>query len=181
MRAQCTSPNDRKLSGSVRRSEEVKVQALTFVQTSMSQPVPVVQIVEGLADNLRAVLSRLCTQRYGGPISLRCTIEGADSSYPGVRLQIEQAGCPVLDAAFAVRHFGGNMYDIQGTIEGGPSQVFSYCLSESSSLPGSHAPRLTQEMATFLLDALERQQGSEFLRTALRRPSAASERSASVA
>lgn len=86
-----------------------------------------------------------------------------------------------MEAEFTVRHLGGNVYEIQGIIENGPSQVFSYCLSEITPLLVPKAPRLAQEAATFVLDALERRLGSDLLRTELRRPSTTRERAGSSA
>jgi hypothetical protein len=105
----------------------------------------------------------------------------SDSSPSTARFQIDRTGIPALEAEFVVRHLGGNMYDVRGTIENGPSRVFSYCLPESAPVLVPKAPRLAQEVATFLLDALERRLGSDLLRTELRRPSTTRERTTSSA
>lgn len=139
----------------------------------MSLSVLAPQIADILDDSLRAVFDRLCTQRYGAPISLQ-RVADPESSSSTVRFQIKRAGVPALEAEVSVRHLGGNMYDVRGTIEDGPTQGFSYCLPESGPLPLSKAPRLAQEVAAFFLDVLERRLGSELLRAELGRRSAPS-------
>jgi hypothetical protein len=69
-----------------------------------------------------------------------------------------------LEAAFVIRHVGGNMYEVQGEVEGLPPRSFSYCLPEPAPLLAPAAPTLSREMAAFLLDALERRVGHDLLR-----------------
>jgi hypothetical protein len=146
----------------------------------MSQSVLAPQIADILHDSLRAVFARLCTQRYGAPISLRRVKASAPPSSTA-RFQIDRAGHLTLEAEFIVRHLGGNMYEIAGTIEEGPSRAFTYCLPDPMPLLAPKAPRLAQDVAAFLLDALERRLGSDLLRTELRPPSTTPERSGSSA
>ncbi len=64
------------------------------------------------------------------------------------------------------------MYDVDAQIENGPTQSFAYCLPDPMPLIGTKSPHVVQRLAAFLLDALERQLGSAFLRRELHRASA---------
>jgi hypothetical protein len=86
-------------------------------------------------------------------------------------------------ADITVHHVGGNVYDVKGTVTDGPTRSFTYCLSDPAPLLTPAAPRLSQEIAAFLLDAFEQKLGSAFLcrRTRTVRPGAAEEPSSPAA
>lgn len=131
-------------------------------------PRPSVQIADVLADNLPSVFETLCRERYGGLLSLR-RMEDADAALPAtVRFRLEWSGRPSLEASFRIRHLGGNMYDVQGQIAGLPPRSFDYCLPEPTPVLPLRAPRLARDVATFLLDGLERRIGNEILRRTTR-------------
>lgn len=151
-----------------------------FHTPAMMPPVPPPRIVDVLAASLEAVFDALCTQRYGGPISLeRVTLPDDAPSTTTARFRLHRVDLPELGIDFEVRHVGGNMYDVQSTIVNGPSQAFTYSLPDAEPRPALRAPRLASEVAAFLLDALERQVGSNLLRTEIgpSRPPSASGRS----
>jgi len=131
------------------------------------------QIVDVLTVNLASVFANLCTQRYGGPISLERVEETTAST---VTFRLDREDLPPIWAHFVVRHVGGNVYDVRGTIENGPSQSFTYSLPESSPPHIPQAPTLAREVAAFLLDAMESRLGTDLLRGNIR-PSKTPDRS----
>lgn len=133
------------------------------------------QIVDVLTVNLASVFANLCTQRYGGPISLERVEEGEETTSSTVTFRLDREDLPPTWAHFAVRHVGGNVYDVRGTIENGPSQSFTYSLPESSPPHIPQAPTLAREVAAFLLDAMESRLGTDLLRGNIR-PSRTPER-----
>lgn len=136
----------------------------------MPQLTPASQIAEVLVNSLHTAFPRLCIRRYGAADPLQC-VDQTEPLSSTVRLQIDRAGLPVLQASFSIRHVGGNMYDVQGAVEDGPSRSFSYCLPDPAPLLAPKAPRLAQDVAGFLLDALEQRLGRDLLRSELRRSS----------
>jgi hypothetical protein len=130
----------------------------------MRPPASPDQIADLLATSLASVFEALCTQRYGGPISLTRVAPPDSSAIAGFRL--ERAGVPAVEASVFIRHVGGNMYDVTGTIAEGPNASFSYCLPDAVPPRTAGAPRLAHDIAAFLLDALERRLGSAVLRGA---------------
>lgn len=125
--------------------------------------VPVLQLADILTTNLRGVFANLCYHRYGGPISLE-RVPHPDSSSSSVLFRIDHNDLPPLWAHFTINHVGGTVYDVQATVKNGPSQSFTYSLPDPNSILVPRAPHLAQEVASFLLDALERQVGSDLLR-----------------
>jgi hypothetical protein len=133
---------------------------------TLMPPRPPVQIADILADALPSAFDALCTERYGGLVGLH-RVEVPDAAASTVRFRLEWPGRPSLEAAFRIRHLGGNMYEVQGQIEGLPPQSFGYCLPDPP--PAFfRAPRLARDVATFLLDGLERRIGNELLRRTAR-------------
>lgn len=133
----------------------------------MTLPAPLRQIADVLATNLEIVFDGLCVHRYGGPISLE-RIEPPDSSFPTARFRLHRADLPELRVDFEIRHVGGNVYDVKGLIDDGPSRTFTYCLPEPVPQAIPRAPRLAREVSAFLLDALERRLGTDLLRNEVR-------------
>lgn len=131
----------------------------------MTPPVPAHQIADVLATNLEVVFDGLCVHRYGAPLSLE-RVDADPAATTGFRLH--RADLPELRVHFAIRHVGGNVYDVRGTVEDGPSRAFTYSLPEPVSHVVPRAPRLAREVAAFLLDALERRVGSDRLRDEVR-------------
>lgn len=132
----------------------------------MTRSAPAIQIADVLTANLKAVLDNLCDQRYGGPISLERV--PAPTTPSTVTFRLDREDLPPLMAHFTIGHVGGNVYDVEGRVENGPSQSFTYCLPDPDpdSLP--QAPHLARKVAAFLLDALERRIGSDLLRHEVR-------------
>jgi hypothetical protein len=95
-------------------------------------------------------------------------VDETDDDAPTVRLHLHRTDLPRLRVDFSIRHVGGNMYDVLGLVDGGPSQTFTYCLPEEIGPALPRAPRLADQVAAFLLDALERRVGSDLLRTEAR-------------
>jgi hypothetical protein len=129
----------------------------------MTTPAPPPQIADVLATNLEIVFEGLCEHRYGGPISLERVAPHSTTA----RFRLYRAGLPELRADFEIRHVGGNVYDVRGTIDDGPSQTFTYSLPEPPP-DRPRAPRLAHDVAAFLLDALERRVGNDLLRSQTR-------------
>jgi len=144
----------------------------------MTPPVPLSQLANVLAANFEAVFEGLCVHRYGSPLSLE-RVDPAPTPTTA-RFCLHSTDLPGLHVDFEVRHVGGNMYDVQGTIVNGPSRAFTYSLPDSGSRFLPRAPRLAGEVAAFLLDALERQVGSDRLKNQIqdRRTPPSSDRSA---
>lgn len=94
-------------------------------------------------------------------------VETTDSP-PGICFRLDDRGLPSLDVRLTVRPLGGNVYEVQGMIEDGPTRTFSYCLPEPAPLLLPSAPRLIPEIATFFLNERERQLGRHLLKTTLR-------------
>jgi hypothetical protein len=133
----------------------------------MMPPVPSRQIADVLAVNLQTAFDGLCEHRYGGPISLE-RIDPPDEAPSSARFRLRRADLPELRVDFEIRYVGGNVYDVRSLIDGGPAQTFVYCLPEPLSHTMPRAPRLVREIASFLLDALERRVGGELLRNEIR-------------
>lgn len=121
------------------------------------------QIADLLTEGLPPVLNTLCIQRYGAPLSLR-RLPTPDPSSSTRFLQLEWGNRPSIDVQIHVHHVGGNMYDVEGSLEEGPTKSFSYCLPDPMPLVGPKAPRVIYKIATFLLNTLERQLGGALLR-----------------
>lgn len=132
----------------------------------MTFSTPSLLIVEVLDTNLPPALAEQSVQRYGRELPMQ-RVKATDSP-PGICLRLVDRGRPSLDVRLTVHPLGGNVYEVQGTIKDGPTRTFSYCLPEPSPLLLPSAPRLVPEIATFLLDARERQLGRHLLRTTLR-------------
>jgi len=124
-------------------------------------------VADILSESLAVVFENLCAQRYGGPLSIRRPTTPEDNPAT-VHFVLERSDVSSVEATFTIRHVGGNMYDLMGVIDGGPIQLFSYCLPDATVPPLPPAPHLSQKVATFLLDALERRLGSDLLRQRLR-------------
>lgn len=125
------------------------------------------QVAEILSHSLASVFANLCTQRYGGPLSFRRLAAPAEAPSTA-HFVLERSGTALVEATFTIRHIGGNMYDLVGMVDGGPTQSFSYCLPDSALHgPPQQAPHLAQAVTLFLLDALERRLGSDLLRQSL--------------
>lgn len=133
----------------------------------MTPSVPPRRIADVLAINLESVFDNLCTHRYGGPVPLE-RLEIPDLGSTTARFRLHRADLPEVCVDFAIRHVGGNVYDLQGTIEDGPSRTFTYSLPDSDADRVPRAPLLAGEVASFLLDALERRVGNDLLRTGMR-------------
>jgi hypothetical protein len=133
----------------------------------MTPPVSSLRVADVLTVNLRTVFDNLCVHRYGGPVSLERT-EAPDPDPATARFRLHRTGLPDLRVAFAIRHVGGNVYDLHGAIEDGPDRTFTYSLPESNADRVPRAPFLAHEVASFLLDALEQRVGNDLLRTEMR-------------
>jgi hypothetical protein len=122
-----------------------------------------VPVAEVLTNSLAAVVEALSTERYGEAVGLR-RVAPAGSSPATVHVRLGQPDVSLLEAALTIRHVGGNIYDVEGRVEGRPPQSFAYCLPEPTPRRGLEAPRLARDVAAFLLDALECRVGRDFLR-----------------
>jgi hypothetical protein len=133
----------------------------------MTPPVPPRQIADVLATNLETVFDGLCEHRYGGPLSLE-RVDPPDDAPATAHFRLHRADLPDLSVDFEIRHVGGNVYDVLGIIDNGPSRTFTYSLPDPAPPVVPRAPRLAREVASFLLDALERRVGSNLLRSEVR-------------
>ncbi|MEF8796381.1 MAG: hypothetical protein V5A48_08015 [Salinivenus sp.] len=122
-----------------------------------------VSVADILADSLAAVFDALSTERYGRPVSLR-RVALAGSSPDTVHVRLGRPDLCSLEATLTIRHVGGNVYDVEGRVEGRPPQSFAYCLPAPAPRLVPEAPRLARDVAAVLLDALERRVGRDFLR-----------------
>lgn len=135
----------------------------------MTPTAPPRQIADILATSLAVVFDTLCTERYGRPISLTRVVD--EERLPStVRFRLHREGFSPLLVDFTIRPVGGTVYDVQGTVENGCRRTFTYSLPEASPLAEPRAPSLAREVTTFLLDALERRLGADFMRAALAAP-----------
>lgn len=135
----------------------------------MTPSAPPRQIADVLITSLAVVFDSLCTERYGRPISLTHVVD--EERLPcTVRFRLHREAFPPLLVDFTIRPVGGTVYDVQGTVENGCTRTFTYCLPEASPPARPQAPSLARAVATFLLDALERRLGADFLRAALAAP-----------
>lgn len=133
----------------------------------MTPSVSPLQIADVLATNLETVFDGLCEDRYGGSLSLERSDPPAPVSSTA-RFHLYRGDLLELRVDFEIRHVGGNVYDVHGRADGGPSQTFTYCLPDSSPPAVPRAPRLAGKVAAFLLDVLERRLGSDQLRNEIR-------------
>lgn len=131
----------------------------------MTSSTPSLLIAEVLNTNLPPALAKQSTERYGRELPMQ-RVEATDSP-PGICFRLAEREYPSLDVRLTVHPLGGNVYEVKGTIEDGPTRTFSYCLPEPAPLLLPSAPRLIPEITTFLLDAREQQLGRHLLRTTL--------------
>jgi hypothetical protein len=133
----------------------------------MTRTAPSIQVVDILATKLAAVPDVLCTERYGGPVSLD-RVDEASRPPSAVRFHLHGRHGLGLKTDFSVHHVGGTAYDVHGAVEDGSSRTSTYSLPGTAPLLTPRAPHLAREIASFLLDTLEQRVGNTLLRTKLR-------------
>lgn len=121
------------------------------------------RIADVLGASLESIFADLCVTRYGGPVQLR-RVAPTTSLAPTIGFVLERPGLLRLRADFTVRHVGGNVYDVQGTLDDGTTRSFTYSLPDTLPPRRPLAPYLAHDIATFLLDATERHLGRRLLR-----------------
>lgn len=124
------------------------------------------RIADVLGESIQSAFVTLCNRRYGGPIGMR-RVENADASSPTAIFRFDGPLFTPIEASVTVCHVGGNMYEVKPHIGSGTPPSFSYCLSEAAPLLVPKTPRLAHEIATYVLDEVERQLGGELIRTEL--------------
>jgi len=133
---------------------------------AMKPAVASLRVAEILGANLKSAFADLCVERYGGPLSL--VAETVDHEAPSVlRFRLEQSGRTQLIVRLRVKHVGGNIFDVVGEIEDGPSQSFTYSLPDPTPLLTPDASDLTKRISIFVLDTMERRIGSRLLERSL--------------
>ena len=128
--------------------------------TSSAAPRSVLNVVYR---SLETALTRQFARRYDAGLLLRLV----DRSDDGRRmdLRIHCRGLMEMSVDFVATHVGGNVYDVLCTVENEASRRFSYSLPRRTGAVLSHAPYLGREIATFLLDQLEKRLGRLLLRS----------------
>lgn len=129
-----------------------------MTQTALSS-----HIADVLTSSLKRELVPLCTERYGGPVSLH-HLQAASEGPGTVRGELELSGLPPLTFRFWVCHVGGNVYDVRGAVENRSPRSFAYSLPDTAPSLLTDVPRLARELALFLLDSMERELGRRLLR-----------------
>lgn len=128
----------------------------------ISRSVPVSRILDAACRSVETALAALCRQRHDATV----TVSRRDRDSLDQRVQL-RLGCNdhiTMDAQIRVRHVGGNVYDVQCSVEGGPSRQLTYSRPGSGDPSPSRTPELGRKLGTFLLNELERQIGRRRLR-----------------
>ena len=123
--------------------------------------------------SLAPVVEALSEERYDAPLPLQFIEEVTSSTaLTTVRLELKIDPSTQMQATLTVRHVGGNIYDVQGIMSNDPAttRAFTYCLSDDPSPPAP--PKLTNGVATYLLDTVERLVGRTLLREQLHQSAA---------
>ena len=113
--------------------------------------------------SLKSALALQCRRRHDVEVTITRLDQATDD--PSIRLRV---GCDdqiQLTAQISVSPVGGNVYDIDCTVEEGPSCQFTYSLPGRSGTALSRAPDLGRRLGAFLLDELERQVGRHYLQS----------------
>jgi hypothetical protein len=102
----------------------------------MTRTAPSIQVVDILATKLAAVPDVLCTERYGGPVSLD-RVDEASRPPSAVRFHLHGRHGLGLKTDFSVHHVGGTAHDVHGAVEDGSSRTSTYSPVQLRSLcPG---------------------------------------------
>ena len=144
----------------------LKFQVPDMPTRSISEPSrtssPCRRIAEVVHRSLKRALKDQCAGRYAEDVRLR-RLDRA-SARQLMRLQIECQGRIRMPVGIAATHVGGNVYDIECSVQEGPSRQFSYSLPGASGVALLQAPCLGRKLGTFLLGELERRLGRQILR-----------------
>lgn len=131
---------------------------------TMTSLVPASHILNLLADSLEPALVDLCRKRYDIEVGLRRVDDSPTDMPPAMTFSLEWANLRPLQAHFTAHHLGGNMYEVEGQLEEEPKRSFTYCLPDAAPLLTFQVPNLARQVATYLLDAVERHLGKALLR-----------------
>ena len=129
------------------------------VPRSPRAPAALDRIAEVVYHSFEAALIEQCADRH----SLNITVHCAPEEHP-MHVQLRCHDLIEMSLRLAVRHVGGNVYDVVCSLENGPSETFVYCLPNEGEPPLPPVPRLGRELATFVLDAMEQSVGRQGLR-----------------
>lgn len=121
----------------------------------------------GIADvlyrSLESALVALSRKRHENEITLH-RLESEDASVLHLCVEYEQLGR--MPVRFTIRQGGTANFQVRCAVEGGPTRQFSYQGASRDGTTLSHAPCLGRDLASFLLDELERRVGRRLLRGA---------------
>ena len=116
------------------------------------------QLSEALYRTLKVALDRQCATRYNVGIELRC-LETSSEGEVEVKLCVECNGLTQMPVRLSGIHVGGNVYEIVCCVEGGASHRFSYSLPVPTGAQLSCMSHVSEEVAAFLREELERRLG----------------------
>ena len=121
-------------------------------------------ILDVVYRSLERAFTRQCGRRYDAGLPVRLVDRSEDGRT--MDLRIDGRGLVEVSVQFVATHVGGNVYDVHCTIDPETSRRFSYCHPSQTGTVLSHVPYLGREIATFLLDELEKRLGRRLLRNA---------------
>lgn len=124
-----------------------------------SAPVPPDRVADVVYRSLDVALPQKCADRH----SVDVTVTRPDEETP-VHMQVQCGDLFEMTVRVSVEHVGGNVYDVQCTIEDEVWCQFTYSCPEEVAPPLPVSPRLGEKCAAFVLDELERRLGQWHLR-----------------
>lgn len=117
------------------------------------------QLSAALYRHLETAFDRQCDARYDADVAL----DRVEASAGEVTMCVECKGLTHMPVHLTTAHAGGNVYDVTCSVDGGDSHRFSYSLPGAAGAQLSCMAHVSEEVATFLREELERWLGRVLL------------------
>lgn len=145
------------------------LKAFMSTSHSVSSPVSLHRMIDGLYRSFVTALAEQCVERGGARVTVRRKEDSSDGG-PSIQVQLVCSNLIWMPVRFTIRPNGERLYDVECAVEEGPSRQFTYTLPNQGQTEPSRMPSLGQELATFLLDELEERFGQRLLHGPLHPP-----------
>lgn len=132
---------------------------------SYSDSASIHHVVAAFCHSLKLSLIEQCTERYEAEVTVECNARVSNAETGKVTCELGWARTNLLSVPIEIRFVGGTVYDLEAALAAGPTWRQTYSLPSSIPTSVNRMPNLGEQAATFFLNDLERQLGSDLLQT----------------
>lgn len=132
---------------------------------SYSDSASIHHVVAAFCHSLKLSLIEQCAERYETEVTVECKTCVSNAETGTVTFELGWTRMNLRSVPIEICYVGGTVYDLEAALTDGPTWRQTYSLPSSTPTSVNRMPNLGEQAATFFLNDLERQLGSDLLQT----------------